>query len=197
MVCLIQTEFPFVDIPPELAELIGPADPGTRIYRAEGTQADMHAWFMAICQYVGPSVSPGGVANFGRVSRPGVYKRLKAGRLTAFCFNLVGEVTTLFGRKKEAKAMSIVYIPYSECIAWREELEARAERIKAEGKMTEKDKAAFEETGGEFTRKMHDFLLYDPKDKGNRKVVYREQLPDDGTLPDEALEPLPDESADK
>src|SRR5687768_5577853 len=96
-------ETSFVLIPRELAEVIGPPDHGTRIFRTSGNEEEMHDWFIKICEHVGPTVSPGGVSMFARVTRPGVYKRLRAGKLTAFCFNPVEEVSTLLGRKKSVK----------------------------------------------------------------------------------------------
>lgn len=156
----------FVLIPPELAAVIGPPDEGTRIFRTSGTEEEMHDWFIKICEHVGPTVSPGGVAMFARVSRPGVYKRLKAGRLTAFCFNPVEEVSTLFGKKKSVKTSAVVYIPVVECEAWRAELEYRVSKIEAAaGKVTAEDHAAFRETEGEFTHNMDHFLKFGPKGK--------------------------------
>ena len=48
------------EIPAALTLLIGDADEGTRVFRREGTQEEMAEWFDAICEHVGPTVSPGG-----------------------------------------------------------------------------------------------------------------------------------------
>ena len=85
----------------------------------------MAEWFDAICEQVGPTVSPGGAANYAAVTRPGVYKRLRAGTMTAFCFHIIGKTKTLFGETKRLKELAIVYIPVSECKAWRNEMKQR------------------------------------------------------------------------
>ena len=79
MVVEMKTEWPFLQIPEAFAALMGAADEGTRIYRAEGDHAAMQRWFDALCEYIGPCVSPGGAAVYAGVSRAGVYKRMKAG----------------------------------------------------------------------------------------------------------------------
>src|SRR6185437_5574952 len=81
--CFVEmaTEFKFVAIPEAFARLIGVADDGTRIFRAEGNHAAMRRWFDALCEYIGPCVSPGEAAVYAKVSRAAVYKRMKAGGL--------------------------------------------------------------------------------------------------------------------
>ena len=167
----METQPSFVPIPAELAAVIGPPDEGTRIFRTSGNAEKMHDWFIKICEHIGPTVSPGGVSMFARVSRPGVYKRLKAGRLTAFCFNPVEEVSTLFGRKKSVKTSALIYIPVLECEAWRDELEARVKKIEASaGQLTAEDGAALQETHGEFTTEMDKFIRFGPKEKRIEKT---------------------------
>src|SRR6266481_2638177 len=95
------TDFPFVEIPPEFGRVIGTADQGTRTFRAEGSHADMQEWFDSLCEHIGPCVSPGGAAVYAGVSRAGVYKRMKAGGLTAFHFHIIGKTKTLFGRERK------------------------------------------------------------------------------------------------
>src|SRR6266516_1802194 len=97
------TELPHVKIPEEFQPLAGFVDEGTRIHRAEGNHGAMRAWFDALCEHIGPCVSPGGAAVYAGVSRAGVYKRMKAGGLTAFCFRIVGKKKTLFGGEKVLK----------------------------------------------------------------------------------------------
>jgi hypothetical protein len=164
-----------IQIPPGFAQLVGKPDPGTRIFRAEGTHDEMATWFDALCEHIGPAVSPGGAAVYSGTTRPGVYKRLNAGKMTAFCFHITGKKKTLFGGEKKLKELPLVYIPVSECKAWKAELEQRSARIIAsKGQVeSEEDSAAFEEAAAdEHTAQMHDFLNFDPKDKGKRGVKY-------------------------
>ena len=162
------------EIPAALTLLIGDADEGTRVFRREGTQEEMAEWFDAICEHVGPTVSPGGAANYAAVTRPGVYKRMKAGRMTAFCFHIIGKTKTFFGGTRKLKELAIVYVPVSECKAWRKELEERVAKLDAGKPVTPDDDAAFDETEGEHTPEMHDFLNRDPKDKKKKGVKYNQ-----------------------
>ena len=50
---------------------------------------------------------------FVPASRAAVHKRMKEGRLTAFCFHVVHEEKTFFGNVRKAKATPFVYIPVS------------------------------------------------------------------------------------
>ena len=75
-------------------------------------------------------MSPGGAAVYAGVSRAAVYKRMKAGGLTAFCFHIVGKTKTLSGHAEKLKQRPMVYIPVSECKAWGDELENRSARLK-------------------------------------------------------------------
>ena len=125
----MQTDFPFVEIPPELEPLIGTRDPGTRIYRKDGSQEESAAWFDLLTEIIGPSVSPGGVGMYCPVSRAAVYKRIQEGRLTIFLFHVTCRRTTLFGKNRIARDNPYGYIPVSEARAWQEELEGRAVRL--------------------------------------------------------------------
>jgi len=168
-----------IQIPPAFAAIAGEVDPKTRIFRTGGSHDEMTAWFDALCEHIGPTVSPGGAAVYSGTTRPGVYKRLRAGKMTAFCFHITGKKKTLFGREKKLKELPLVYIPVSECKAWRAELEQRSARIKASKERVERDEdsAVFEEAEtDEHTARMHDFLHYDPKDKGKRNVKYVERI---------------------
>lgn len=166
----METSIQFVSVSPELALLVGETDPGNRIYRREGSHEEMVVWFDALCKHFGGCVSPGGAAVYAGVTRAGVYKRLKAGKLTAFCFHLTQEKKTLFGGKKTLKEAPIVYIPVSECQDWLKELESRVARIEATKTVTPDDEAAFEETDGDDKDWRHDFLEKDPKDKGRENI---------------------------
>ena len=72
-----------------------------------------------------------GAAVYAKVSRAAVYKRMKAGGLTAFCFDIIGKTKTVFGNEKKLKEWPLIYIPVAECKAWGAELDQRAARIKA------------------------------------------------------------------
>jgi hypothetical protein len=163
-------------IPDAIRPFIGVQEPGTRVFRAEGTHDEMATWFDALSAQVGPCVSPGGAAVYAGVTRPGVYKRLKSGRMTAFCFHITGKKKTLFGGEKKLKQLAIVYIPVSECQAWRLELEERLARIEARGEASPSDDAASDDAEGEHTSDMHDFLNFDPKDRKRRGVKYVEDV---------------------
>lgn len=153
------TEFPFVNVTGELATLAGKRDKGTRIYRTEGTYDECGEWYERIAELADDSfVSPGGVSMFAPVSRASVHKRLKEGRLTAFCFHVVHDEKTFFGTTRKAKQRPYVYIPVSECKAWAKELQERfGARMEAEEASAEAEE---------------DILARDPEDKGKRGVRY-------------------------
>jgi hypothetical protein len=165
------TKFPFVAIPGQFERLAGVSDEGTRIYRAEGNHAGMREWFDALCEHIGPCVSPGGAAVYAGVSRAGVYKRMKAGGLTAFCFHITGKKKTLFGGEKKLKQLPLVYIPVAECKAWGAELEERAARINA-NRGTPEDEAELDEADPGDENPNADFVHYDPKDRRRKNVRY-------------------------
>ena len=162
-------------IPHELLILAGERDPGTRIFRREGTSDEMAEWFDNLCVPLVALVSPGGAAAYAQVSRAGVYKRMRAGRLTAFCFHITQEKKTFFGRKKLLKREPIVYVSVPECQAWRKELEERAARIEATKVVTPEDEAAFGETDGDEKDLDQSFVDNDPRDKERQGV--RRPLP--------------------
>src|SRR5256885_15133752 len=165
------TNFSFVEIPEDFGRLVGAADEGTRIFRAEGNHAAMRSWFDALCEQIGPCVSPGGAAVYAGVSRAGVYKRMKAGGLTAFCFHITGKKKTLFGGEKKLKQLPLVYIPVAECKAWGAELEERAARLNA-NRGTAEDEAAIDEADSVVENPDASFVHYDPKDRRRKNVRY-------------------------
>jgi hypothetical protein len=165
------TIFAVVKIPEEFRRIAGAADEGTRIFRAEGDHATMRRWFDALCEHIGPCVSPGGAAVYAKVSRAAVYKRMKAGGLTAFCFHIVGKTKTILGKEKKLKEWPLVYIPVAECKAWGAELDERGARI--EGKRgTPEDEAALIQAEFDEESPSPDFVHYDPKDRKRRDVKY-------------------------
>jgi hypothetical protein len=132
----VQTNFPFVEIPEELEAIVGKRDPGTRIYRRDGSQEESSVWFDLLTEIIGPSVSPGGVGMYCPVSRAAVYKRIKEGKLSIFLFHVTHRKTTLFGKNRILRDNPYGYIPASEARAWREELE---ERALSQGTITEEE----------------------------------------------------------
>lgn len=133
-----------VVIPPAFEHLIGVPDSGTRTYRAEGIHSQMRRWFDGLCQHIGPCVSPGGAAVYANVSRTAVYKRMKAGGLTAFCFRITAKTRTPFGNQKKLKELPLIYIPVEECKAWSVDLDLRAARLDVNSGTAE-DKSALEQ----------------------------------------------------
>jgi hypothetical protein len=158
----MKTDFPYVQVTmPEQKKLAGKPDIGTRIYRREGTYEESGQWAVALDEVFNEQfVSPGGVGMFVPSSRASVYKRLKEGRLTAFCFHVVKDEKTFFGKVRKAKSTPYVYIPVSECQAWAKEL---AEKRDPEDAVTSGDAR-------------RDLLEKDPADRGNKNVVYGEKL---------------------
>lgn len=122
----MQTDFPFIEIPEELYPIVGKPDPGTRLYRRDGSQEEASVWFELLTEIIGPSVSPGGAGMYCPVSRAAVYKRVKEGRLSMFIFHVTWRQTTLFGKNKILGENPYGYIPASELRAWRDKLEKRA-----------------------------------------------------------------------
>lgn len=130
------TEFPFVNVPPEVIPAIGEKDGDSRIYRKRAPQEEASGWHELVYNIAGPTVSPGGVLMYCPVSRAAVYKRMKEGKLTAFNFYPSGQATKLFDRILGVREMPYCYIPISEAKAWRLELEERALSL---GKITPKE----------------------------------------------------------
>lgn len=119
----MSTDLNYVHIPEHLLPILGEPDPGTRMYRRYGTEEDYQQWWDAVCDICGAegSVSPGGVAMYARVSRAGVHKRMKEGRITAFLFHVVKGHTRWTRREILANSgMPYIYIPGQECKAWAE-----------------------------------------------------------------------------
>ena len=164
----METDFPYLVIPDRLKPIVGKPDPGTRIYRIEGSDAEVGPWYDAICECFPDDsfVSPGGVGMYAGVSRPAVHKRLKQGKLTGFFFHVTRATQSIFGYQKKIKQLPYGYIPASECKAWGLELKSRPDRREA----------MLEAAGGPKPDWQGEFLDRDPKDKGNKAVKYGEPL---------------------
>ena len=158
----MSTEFPFLKVTPAMKGLVGKRQPGTRIYRREGTYEEAGQQSVALDEVFNDSfVSPGGVIMFVPVSRAAFYKRMNEGRLTVFCFHVVKDEKTFFGKVRKAKSTPFVWIPVSELKAW-------AEDIKHKRGETEARKE------GDFD--IDGLLEQDPEDHGRKDVVYGERL---------------------
>jgi hypothetical protein len=129
----MKKDFRYLEIPASLKPFIGEPDPDTRIYRREGSDEESGPWFDALGEHLPGEgfVSPGGVMMYAPVSRAAVHKRLKEGKMTAFCFHVVEAKRSLFVYQKKLKQLPYVYIPVSECKAWGEELKTRPDRKEA------------------------------------------------------------------
>ncbi len=97
-------------MPSRLAAALGDAAAGSRVYTRGGGREDLAGWLDAVWEACSPegAVSPGLVALYAHVSRAGVHKRIKEGRLTAFMFHL----------ESGPGGRPITLIPLAECRAW-------------------------------------------------------------------------------
>jgi len=182
LVWIMNKDFKYLEVPAGLEPVVGKPDPDTRIYRRQGSDEDSGPWFDALCEHFPGEgfVSPGGVGMYAPVSRSGVYKRLKEGKMTAFCFHVVEAKRSIFGYQDKLKKRPYVYIPVSECKAWAEELKTRPDR----------KEAYLEAAGGEKPDHEGEFLDEPKKvaaaEKMNRKAlkeivreVFQEMLDED------------------
>ena len=160
----MSTGFPYVEIPEEFKNELGKPDVGTRRYRRDGSDEDVGPWYDALCDAFPHDkfISPGGVSMYAPVSRAGVHKRLKEGKLTVFMFHVVESKRSMFGYQKKLKHLPYAYIPVSECKAWAKELEGRPQ--------PERDK----EAAGDGDFEGH-FLDKDPADKANKSIQYEHE----------------------
>ena len=125
----MKKDFPFITVPDRWRPFIGDPDPGTRQYRKYGSVKDYRVWFSVASKICRPDglLSPGGAAGYTRVSRAGVHKRLKEGRLTVFLFHQIRDSKIFKGRKvlEDGSSPSSAYIPVCELKAWIAELEGK------------------------------------------------------------------------
>jgi hypothetical protein len=171
----MDTDFPFVVVPPELRGIVGEPAPGTRIYRSEGSHDDCGAWFEAIHKHLdGVGLSPGGVSMYVPVSRAAVHKRIKDGKLTAFTFHITRETTGFLGKKRKAKEQPYILLSIAECKAWAEEFKRRR-GYQPENQNVMRLLASEDEPKTEQEIKEADeFVEIDPKDRQNKNVEYSE-----------------------
>ena len=150
-VALMDDVFPFVSVPANSLAIFGQRDRAARVYRREGSEVEIAAWYDKLVELFGDMVSPGGVTMFARVSRAAVYQAINEGRLTAFGFHVITETRGVFGFKKRRRETPYVFIPVSECKAWGEIVDAK---IKAKSLTAEEepgrvsDRAIYRLAGG-------------------------------------------------
>lgn len=118
-----------VEVPEEIRHVFGDCIPETRMYQASGPEGTSGPWFEAVCEIAGRCVSPGGASMFAPVSRAAVHKRVKEGKLTAFCFYVTKTSRSLFGKQRQSRETPLVYIPVCELKLWKAELEERMIRL--------------------------------------------------------------------
>ena len=132
---MVDDSFPFLKITKKIQDVVGVPDPGTRLYRAYGSEDECQKWTDAVFEICGNAacLSPGGAAGYVGVSRPGVHKKLKSGGLTGFVFHITKDSIFFKGKKKlSANAFFYCYIPRSELKAWAAELDKKREKHELE-----------------------------------------------------------------
>jgi len=145
--------------------IVGSPDPKTLIYRQSGSVEQSRRWFEYIEEKFGPLVSPGGAVMYVSVSRAGVHKRLKAGKMTAFLFHVTGREKTFSGKERTVKSQPYVYIPVIECKLWATEVAMRKVDV------DQLSEAEFNELCDEAEGDLDEnFLDRDPKDQGRKDV---------------------------
>jgi hypothetical protein len=179
-------QFPYIEVPKELLPTVGQPTHGTRAYRREGTYNECGEWFETLAEHYKGDVglSTGGVIMFVPVSRAGVHKRIKEGKLTAFFFYVTHEETRPFGAKRTAKERPFILVSVSECKAWAEEMKRKVGFVDDPNQTpflesTRLLRESLREGGDEPTsakeeNEAYEFVNKDPKDQGNRKVKYRD-----------------------
>lgn len=176
-------QFPFIKVPKELLPIVGEPTSGTRAYRREGTYKECGEWFEILAEYYKGDVglSTGGVIMFVPVSRAGVHKRIKEGKLTAFFFYVTHEETREFGAKRTAKERPFILVSVSECKAWAEDMKRKVgfvddphETPFLESTRLLRAGGGDEPTSERDEKEADEFAIKDPKDKGNRKVKYQD-----------------------
>ena len=118
---------------------------------------------------------------FVPVSRAGVHKRIKEGKLTAFFFYVTHEETRPFGAKRMAKERPFILVSVSECKAWAEDMKRKVgfvddpnETPFLESTRLLREGGGDEPTSAKEEKEADEFVNQDPKDKGSRKVKYRD-----------------------
>jgi hypothetical protein len=119
--------FSYVSVPEDKFHIVGEPAEGTRIHRVEGPPEHVSAWFDAVSDIAGPSVSPGGGCMVVPVSRAAIHQRIKQGKLTCFMYD-VQEKISILGFKIALRDAPYSYVPVSELKEWRKDIEYRLMR---------------------------------------------------------------------
>jgi len=125
-------DFPYVQIPDALRPILGEQKEGTRVYVQAGDAELFGRWHDAICKHIGPTISPGGACARAHVTRAGVHKRMKDGKLTAFWFEAKEPrvpTVPVWLRFFQPRTSFYILIPSSECRAWGELVAAKYKRL--------------------------------------------------------------------
>lgn len=155
------TDFPFEEVPQKYKKIIGEPDPGTRLYRREGSQEDYEAWFKTVHDICAEGmVSPGGANMHAPVSRAAVYKALREGRLSAFFFHIT-EQKSWMGKKIKFRTTPYGYVSVSELKAWKADLLERAGNIQT---IEDQETIRLEQLGTLKDEKGKEIYFY-PKDR--------------------------------
>lgn len=120
---------------------------------------------------------------FVPVTRAAVHKRIREGKLTAFIFYITREEKSFLGVKRKAKQRPYIFLSVTECKAWAAEMKRKAgyvdepeetlmEQRKRLRPVAHQDEPPTPKDAAEADA----FVEVDPRDKGNRKVAYREPL---------------------
>ena len=122
------TDIEPVAVPSRLLDRLGDRDPGTRMYRRLGRKVAFAEWFDAVCRVSGPEgvLSAGSAAMYVQVSRAGLHKRMKEGRLTAFLFHVdsAADAQQCSDDSRQG-GRPYCFIPVRECRAWAEARRSR------------------------------------------------------------------------
>jgi hypothetical protein len=172
----MKKEIPFITVPERWRPYIGEHDPETRQYRKYGTDKDYRAWFSIIskiCRKDG-LLSPGGAAGYVGVSRAGLHKRLKEGRMTVFLFHTIRGSKIIKTRKilEDGSSPSSAFIPVSELKAWAAELEGKTvEELDKEimGELDWKGKTLMAPSRRKWQRIVKEEIANKEKKKGTKK----------------------------
>lgn len=122
---MILPEIKYVAFPRSAAEIFGTRQTLTRIYNKSGIVEEYRVWLQAIADYVGLVLSSGEAANYVGVTPAAVWKRMTAGKLTAFNFELHSPVGK-YGKAEFIESVDAC-LPFSELQQWRELRQAHQE----------------------------------------------------------------------
>lgn len=125
----MEQDFPYLKIKPDLQNLVGPVDEDTRTFRQRGRKMDFQTWVAHLHDELKGNLIPATwVPEYVGVSRTAAHKRIKAGRLTMFVFELFEYQESLLKKLKEVRLAEFAYCVRSECDAWYEEIAFRKAR---------------------------------------------------------------------